>query len=156
MDITLTTAVTGSGIATIVYKKIAQKECRSRGGVLDTIKREDAIKAIECRFNADLMDRIDAMLMTSAIAQITKNIANIPSADKQGEWIPCSERLPEYRKLVLVTTRDLRVKPAYLDSIQDDGTDDLWSIPLDDADCALWNIVAWMPLPEPWEGADDE
>lgn len=78
------------------------------------------------------------------------------STNRPQEWIPCSERLPEYRKLVLVTTRDLRVKPAYLDSIQDDGTDDWWSIPLDDADCALWNIVAWMPLPNPWKGADYE
>ena len=58
----------------------------------DLIKRDDAIKAIECRFNADIMDRIDAMLMTSAIAQITKNIANIPSADKQGEWIDKGSR----------------------------------------------------------------
>ena len=53
----------------------------------DFIKREDAIKAIECRFNTDLIDRIDAMLMTSAIAQITKNIANIPSAENKGEWL---------------------------------------------------------------------
>ncbi len=78
------------------------------------------------------------------------------TADRPQGWIPCSERLPEYRKLVLVTTRDLRVKPAYLDSIQDDGTDDWWSIPLDDTDCALWNIVAWMPLPEPMKGVDDD
>ena len=74
----------------------------------------------------------------------------------KGGWIPCSERLPKYRKLVDVTTRDLRVKLAYLDSIEEDGTDDLWVMPLEDAECALWNITAWMPRPKPWEGVDDE
>lgn len=89
-------------------------------------------------------------------AKIYEVIQEMEIIDRPQEWIPCSERLPEYRKLVLVTTRDLRVKPAYLDSIQDDGTDDWWSIPLDDTDCASWNIVAWMPLPKPWKGEDDK
>lgn len=76
--------------------------------------------------------------------------------NQKDTWTLCTERLPEYRELVNVTTRDLRVKLAYLDSIQEDGTDDFWTMPLDDANCALWNIVAWMPLPEPWKGADNE
>lgn len=77
--------------------------------------------------------------------------------NQKDTWIPCSERLPEYRELVNVTTRDLRVEPAYLDSIQEDGTDDFWEMPLDDASCAVWNIIAWMPLPNPYkeEGVDE-
>lgn len=45
---------------------------------------------------------------------------------------------------------------AYLDSIEEDGTDDLWIIPLEDAECALWNVAAWKPRPEPWKGEDDD
>lgn len=75
-----------------------------------------------------------------------------PTIEPEPQWIPCSEKLPEYRKLVDVTTRGLRVKLAYLDSIEEDGTDDLWIIPLEDAECALWNVVAWKPRPEPWKG----
>lgn len=77
-------------------------------------------------------------------------------ADESHEWIPCSEWLPEYRKNVDVTTRDLRVNLAYLDSIEEDGTDDLWVMPLEDAECALWNVVAWKPRPEPWKGERDD
>ena len=121
----------------------------------DTIYREDAMALVNKLVCPTGNSDYDEGRGTER-ESIKESLMALPSADRPQEWIPCSERLPEYRKLVLVTTRDLRVKPAYLDSIQDDGTDDWWSIPLDDADCALWNIVAWMPLPKPWEGADDE
>lgn len=84
--------------------------------------------------------------------QFIKTIENAPTLDMTSEWIPCSERLPEYRELVIITTRDLRVRLAYLDSIYDNHTDDLWDMPLDNAECALWNAVAWMPLPNPYVG----
>lgn len=111
----------------------------------------------ECAIEKLSGDNADKML---AIAQDIYNTAfvrgkNYISLEKT-KWIPCSEQLPEYRKMVDVTTRDLRVELAYLDSIKEDGTDDLWIIPLEDAECALWNIVAWKPRPEPWKGEDNE
>ena len=78
----------------------------------------------------------------------------IPSADRpQGEWIPCGERMPEYRKTVLISTF-WGVKTGFLDSTEAYG--DFWEIIEDDATAALHNIYAWMPLPKPWRGADDE
>lgn len=71
-------------------------------------------------------------------------------------WIPCSERLPEERQDVYVTV----FWDNYGDTVTAYGrrTQFGWS---------LWNTVegellkgytvtAWMPLPEPWKGADDE
>lgn len=117
----------------------------------DLIKRDDAIKAIECRFNADLMDRIDAMLMTSAIAQITKNIANIPSADKQGEWIPCSERLPEEEGMFLVSVKKRAWDGNYMDvEIAYCSPNHRWF------NVSNGEVLAWMPLPPAWKGADNE
>lgn len=89
---------------------------------------------------------------TDICASMLMEIEDAPTIEPQPHWIPCSEKLPEYRKLVDVTTRGLRVKLAYLDSIEEDGTDDLWIIPLEDAECALWNVVAWKQRPEPWKG----
>ena len=117
----------------------------------DTIKKSDVIDAVKI-----ILDRFSYKEYSIGFKWAMSVIETIPSADRPQEWISCSERLPEYMELVNVTTRDLRVKLAYLDSIQEDGTDDFWTMPLDDANCALWNIVAWMPLPEPWKGADDE
>lgn len=74
-------------------------------------------------------------------------------ADRPQEWIPCSKRLPEYRKTVLISTF-WGVKTGFLDSTEAYG--DLWEIIEDDATVALHSVYAWMPLPKPWKGADDE
>lgn len=114
----------------------------------ELISREDALKVI--RRNRH---RLEGNGQTYQF--IIDQMEHIPDVELPN-WVPCSERLPEYRRLVDVTTRDLRVKLAYLDSVKEDGTDDLWVMPLDDADCALWNVVAWKPRPEPWKGAEHE
>lgn len=92
---------------------------------------EDFIKGFEC----------------GTQRQLEADKADIPT------WIPCSERMPEYRKTVLISTF-WGVKTGFLDSTEPYG--DFWVIIEDDADAALHSIYAWMPLPEPWEGADDE
>ena len=76
-------------------------------------------------------------------------IENEPSADRPQEWIPCSERLPTKAGHYLCSFN----KPNRIDNIY--------------VDLAYWTggrwygylaneINAWMPLPKPWEGADDE
>lgn len=72
-------------------------------------------------------------------------LETLPSAD--AEWIPCSERLPEYMKTVIISTF-WGVKTGYLDSTEVYG--DFWEIIEDDATTALHNIYAWMPLPKPY------
>lgn len=68
-------------------------------------------------------------------------------ADRPQEWIPCSERLPsEFSddERVLATTE----------------VDELGVIIMPIYDVKSWYrkgyISAWMPLPKPWKGADDE
>lgn len=73
--------------------------------------------------------------------------------DKLQRWIPCNEGMPEYRKTVLISTF-WGVKTGFLDSTEAYG--DFWEIIEDDATVALHSVYAWMPLPEPWKGADDE
>ena len=69
---------------------------------------------------------------------------------KVGEWIPCSERLPKTKGNYLVTVTDYdgrHIEIGYFDP-NDLYDVDFWSTGVD--------IVAWQPLPEPWEGAEDE
>ena len=57
------------------------------------------------------------------------------------QWIPCSERLPERNGYYLVTGRQGAVnKRLYQDGY--------WY--------GNWAIIAWMPLPEPWRGENNE
>lgn len=68
------------------------------------------------------------------------------------EWIPVTERMPDIGELVLITQNrgdgDKTVETAYLTS---DGPNDLyWSIELFKSR-EIDEVLAWMPLPEPYE-----
>jgi len=74
-------------------------------------------------------------------------IADAPTIDRQqGEWIPCSERLPEEEGYYLITLdfewgREIEIGL---------WTDGEWFNDNRHAN------IAWMPMIEPWKGADDE
>ena len=73
-------------------------------------------------------------------------------ADRPQEWIPCSERLPDDDDRVLTYDTDGDINIMWFDGRDEDGKD-VWK---DDYSIEWCDIVAWQPLPEPWEGADDE
>ena len=69
--------------------------------------------------------------------------------NKTSDWIPCSERLPEVWKSVLVTSGHLRVRDIRIAFVNENME---W--------CSIWNscepdILAWMPLPEPYKGEEN-
>ena len=117
------------------------------------IKESDVLKAIDKRIK-ELSKHPEFIRKNGHIDVIgvKKYILAIPSADRPQEWIPCSERMPEYRKIVLISTF-WGVKTGFLDNTEAYG--DFWEIIENDATTALHNIYAWMPLPKPWKGADD-
>ena len=64
-------------------------------------------------------------------------------------WIPCEERLPEPGVNVLVDVLDIPADDhfPFVDKIGDDG---------DWCNCyGEWLAVAWVPIPDPWEGGND-
>lgn len=69
-------------------------------------------------------------------------ISGVPSAQ---QWIPCSERLPDKDGIYLVTHRKFG-KLEVTWNIFYGGEHASW----------LWNdeIIAWMPLPEPYKGEE--
>ena len=138
----------------------------------DLIKRSDAIKAIEELPNAyngwsDAYDK----------AYIISTLEEVPKADRpQGEWIPCSERLPEDIRPVIVTWKNNdpesyyqyivgkhfigtahyhRGKWYWYSSVTEDLLAEYGKCDSEEFDEAI-EVVAWMPLPEPWKGAGDE
>lgn len=69
-------------------------------------------------------------------------------SDDEADWIPCSERLPEVKSRVLVTVRNECYYGGELttdvDSYEEYGFGE-WD------EC----VLAWMPLPEPYEGVTE-
>ena len=122
----------------------------------DFIKREDAIKGKQAQTlnaNAEFMmgricnedeSRIYSIGFAEGWNAHIERCKDIPSAEsKQGEWIPCSERLPS------------KGVPVLVNGIMEDAPPITIS---DDAPLYYesgW-INAWMPLLDRCKGADNE
>ena len=95
---------------------------------------------------------------------------------KQGEWIPCEERLPEDIRPVIVTWKNTdpasyyqyivgkhfigtahycKGKWYWYSSVTEDLLAEYGECMSEEFDEAI-EAVAWMPLPKPWKGANDE
>lgn len=140
----------------------------------DLIKREDAIATIGVMYERcdthDIIDYRDLMLEAVKV---------LPSVDRPQEWIPCSERLPETDNTneinefdVLLVVRPKkhpeRTPQVYIGKLcpveGDDGSGNFWGVKTAPCEWTIWGwsyfqepeVLAWMPLPKPWKGADDE
>ena len=75
-------------------------------------------------------------------------LKKIQKQPKVGEWIPSSERLPETDDVVLITVFNIDNNKLFV-------TPAVYQHPF----FCTWNtlapedkVIAWQPLPEPWEG----
>ena len=77
---------------------------------------------------------------------------------KMPEWIPCSERLPEEDGQYLITVKYKHVNDSYEDIYAEHGEwyDGRWDMFCFGHCGKVEDIIAWMPLPEPYkEGEQD-
>ena len=96
----------------------------------DLISRQAAIDAVMC-------EPTDAHYPS----WYAERLEQMPSAQPEQRWIPCSERLPEERGFYLTTTKD---KAVYCDYWNEDNFD------------RTEMVIAWMPLPEAYRGGDEQ
>ena len=102
--------------------------------------------------------------LDDAIAKyVADGLMELPSAE--AEWIPCSERLPSEDGRYLVTYPLLRWQNNWisvmhygkpLDPTQDVKGRCFYYSDSEWGDAVYDNILAWMPLPMPYKGGDDE
>lgn len=124
----------------------------------ETMQRLIDANAFErrCMFDKNIEDMQDVIYA----------LRDFPTIDAEPQWIPCSERLPE-------DSGDYLVRPS--DSVLEDYSDfsEIMIMPYDadceafgwwveryhpislgylDSDFNEFEVLAWMPLPKPYEG----
>ena len=145
----------------------------------DLISRQAAIDAMNTRLE-DIKLTWRGKVKKGEIAMYLDMrgvIETLPSAQPEQRWIPCSERLPEFdvKVLAYVKNKDpegrFNKDGIYTATLEDkvpvhdpEGKRNFWGIPGYDSEWTVWswsyftepNVLAWMPLPEPWEGEGNE
>ena len=129
----------------------------------DLIKKEDAIDAIECitwyhqNRNKDMVSGANSNEHQAwyKSQDVYEALESVPSADRPQGWIPCSERLPSEKDyigdvVIWCTDKSMVGVGWYYESTKSWATIDDTFPPI------LGEVIAWMPLPKPWEGADNE
>ena len=82
-------------------------------------------------------------------------IEELPSAQPEQQWIPCSERLPEPRLRVLATDGNF-VGEAYMSKTEDWYRSGIpWTVAWKDWMKENTTVSHWMPLPEPPKGEQE-
>lgn len=85
----------------------------------------------------------------------TERFSGIPSAELERKWIPVTDRLPKDNRQVLVYAQSTHFALAKYDEMMEPNgewkkqwvTFDAWK-----PYYTIENVIAWMPLPEPWRG----
>ena len=98
----------------------------------------------------DLWERYRPYIAVKA-SEYDTELKSLPSAQPEQRWIPCSERLPEQFGNYLISIDGGEPDIGTINPNDPRG----WS--LCDANGFYWannralNIIAWMPLPEPYD-----
>ena len=103
----------------------------------------------------------EIQIADEAFVDAMQTIHDMPSADVQPaqRWIPCSERLPEEDGQYLITVKYKHVNDSYEDVYAEHGDwfDGKWDMFCFEHCGEVEDIIAWMPLPEPYkDGEQDE
>lgn len=96
--------------------------------------------------------------LVTRIFEDEEGIKEITSDDyiveiKENGWIPVEERMPNYMQNVLVTYIGYFDQKHYCDEVAYYDYSGQWMWALDDTHVGV-EIIAWMPLPEPYQGEE--
>ena len=98
------------------------------------------------------LDGLNSQSIRLKLKEVIEELKNYQS--KENKWIPVSERLPEFNIEVLVCNDDGKIHVALR---EDDEFVTEWRYKYYCYDSDIWDveengeIIAWMPLPEPYK-----
>ena len=123
-----------------VFEKIIEKqeELFQDLSVIEVLSHVD--------FDSTIQNSLENFL--KAITNEAIEIVKQEAEQYNNGWIPCSEKLPELRKDVLVTvkyTGFMGMHGYWIKTGHMEAENDWWG------DCAGGEVIAWQPLPQPFQ-----
>ena len=123
-----------------VFEKIIekQKELFQDLNVIEVLSHVD--------FDSTIQNSLENFL--KAITNEAIEIVKQEAEQYNNGWIPCSEKLPELRKDVLVTvkyTGFMGMHGYWIQTGHMEAENDWWG------NCAGGEVIAWQPLPQPYQ-----
>ena len=114
----------------------------------DLISRQDAVSEIKKVFGDCVPESFEEL----DIAVTT--LLELPSAEPERKWIPVTEALPKDGQSVLCTIKGYPEGENWTITgcRYKDGAWETCDEPAYDYWTELSDVIAWMPLPEPWRG----
>jgi len=134
----------------------------------DLISRQAAIDALETigyDFSDSGLSEIELEEICEAVGDVRQDmidrIKQLPSAQPEQLWIPVTERLPEEDHWLGGSGKQF--SDEVLVSVANYDDEDIWTYISQTID-GEWTlelpihckIIAWMPLPEPWKGEQND
>ena len=124
---------------------------------LESVPAEDRPTVIKVK---SITKKEDYESLADRIRQQASTAAElVPSSDRPQGWIPCNERMPSEKEWVESYIRDehasefiVMIKGASRPTTLYLSKDHYWF----DENHYFYEVCAWMPLPEPWKGANNE
>ena len=121
-----------------------------------------AIEALKANTDGDLISREEVLRAIITAGEVEpdlgythlhKVIENLPSAEPKTGWIPVSERLPEARESVILSTKEWTGEGCCWETTKYHV---IWKEYRWNA--TYWDdeVIAWMPLPTPYKGGENE
>lgn len=104
----------------------------------------------QCNKVCRILDDVLANRPTERDSLITAVRKAFGALETEPQWIPCSERLPEESGRYLVSVLDGVGRKTTVAPYQPRYK--AWTMT---GRMAYWKVIAWMPLPEPYRGANE-
>lgn len=119
----------------------------------DLINRQDAIDALKQHYwDSELQKAKDDPCVIDAMTDLDIRIIKaLPSSQTEQRWIPCSERLPEeWRDVLLSFDKSITEWTNVGYMFRDEETFEYW-FQSDGMSYKKDDVLAWMPLPDAYE-----
>ena len=100
--------------------------------------------------DADALKEYVGRVQLNSREKIFNLIDAQPTIDAEPQWIPCSERLPDRIGRYLVYSTTIPVWKHHILNYDPEYDQWFWD-GLRSEECDI-KVLAWMPLPEPYEG----